>query len=98
MSSISCSTCLECFFPSSDVSTTPCGHLFHTKCIKKWFQANDKKTCPHCRTDVKSNEIRKVYFSAAEPGDEKEENVGVSVQGVKSLWGDCMFIPEDWGS
>ena len=22
----------------------------------------------------------------------------VSVQGVKSLWGDCMFIPADWGS
>ena len=74
MSSISCSTCLECFFPSSDVSTTPCGHLFHTKCIKRWFQANDTNNCPHCRTDVKSNEIRKVYFSAAEPGDEKEEN------------------------
>ena len=22
----------------------------------------------------------------------------VSVQGVKSLWGDCVFIPADWGS
>ena len=22
----------------------------------------------------------------------------VSVQGVKSLWGDCRFIPADWGS
>jgi hypothetical protein len=22
----------------------------------------------------------------------------VSVQGVKQLWGDCMFIPTDWGS
>ena len=25
-------------------------------------------------------------------------NPGVSVQGVESLWGDCMFIPADWGS
>ena len=25
-------------------------------------------------------------------------NTRVSVQGVKSLWGDCRFIPEDWGS
>ena len=24
--------------------------------------------------------------------------VRVSVQGFKSLWGDCMFIPADWGS
>ena len=23
---------------------------------------------------------------------------GVSVQGVESLWGDCRFIPADWGS
>ena len=22
----------------------------------------------------------------------------VSVQGVESLWGDCTFIPADWGS
>ena len=22
----------------------------------------------------------------------------VSVQGVESLWGDCKFIPADWGS
>ena len=26
-------------------------------------------------------------------------NLGrVSVQGVESLWGDCRFIPADWGS
>ena len=24
--------------------------------------------------------------------------VRVSVQGVESLWGDCRFIPADWGS
>ena len=24
--------------------------------------------------------------------------VRVSVQGFKSLWNDCMFIPADWGS
>ena len=24
--------------------------------------------------------------------------VRVSVQGVESLWGDCIFIPADWGS
>ena len=22
----------------------------------------------------------------------------ISVQGVESLWGDCRFIPADWGS
>ena len=24
--------------------------------------------------------------------------IRVSVQGVESLWGDCRFIPADWGS
>ena len=28
----------------------------------------------------------------------KSMKVRVSVQGVESLWGDCRFIPEDWGS
>ena len=26
------------------------------------------------------------------------ELIRVSVQGVESLWGDCRFIPADWGS
>ena len=25
-------------------------------------------------------------------------NTKVSIQGVESLWGDCRFIPADWGS
>ena len=24
--------------------------------------------------------------------------IRVSVQGVESLWGDCRFVPADWGS
>jgi len=67
--SIACSTCLECFTPSSNVSTTPCGHIFHTICINKWFQSN--QNCPHCRNSFESNDIRKVYLSEAEPGDEQ---------------------------
>ena len=29
---------------------------------------------------------------------EVSNKVRVSVQGVESLWGDCRFIPADWGS
>ena len=74
MSAISCLICYECYFPSSDVSSTPCGHLFHSKCIRKWFQSNDKNECPQCKNKVKNCEIQKIYFSGAEFGDEKEEN------------------------
>ena len=37
-------------------------------------------------TEVKSD-VKKVWVSNR-----------VSVQGVESLWGDCRFIPADWGS
>ena len=30
--------------------------------------------------------------------DSKSQTLRVSVQGVESLWGDCRFIPADWGS
>jgi len=71
--SISCSTCLECFNPRSEVSSTPCGHLFHTICIKKWFQ-NNQKNCPQCRNPFELNETHKIYFSEA--SEDNEENDG----------------------
>ena len=29
---------------------TPCGHIFHTECLEKWF--NCKRECPNCRTEM----------------------------------------------
>lgn len=41
-----CTICLE------NVNNSPmeCGHIFHTKCIKKWLKEND--TCPNCRVEL----------------------------------------------
>jgi hypothetical protein len=51
-----CSICMESVHssalslpkdaPSSAISL-PCNHLFHTECVKAWFDMN--KTCPNCR-------------------------------------------------
>jgi len=71
--SISCSTCLECFYPSSEVSSKPCGHLFHTVCIKRWFQ-NDQHNCPQCRNSFQLKEIHRIYFSEAQIGEEENES------------------------
>ena len=71
--SIACSTCLECFTPTSDVSTTPCGHIFHTRCINKWFQSS-QKNCPQCRNSFAIIKIQKIYFSEAVPGDELQDD------------------------
>uniref|UniRef100_A0A915HY16 E3 ubiquitin-protein ligase hrd-1 n=1 Tax=Romanomermis culicivorax TaxID=13658 RepID=A0A915HY16_ROMCU len=30
----------------------PCGHIFHTNCLRSWFQR--QQTCPTCRLDILS--------------------------------------------
>ena len=30
---------------------TPCGHVFHTKCLEEWFYC--KKECPNCRMEMR---------------------------------------------
>ena len=60
-----CSTCLESFSARSDISTTMCGHVFHTDCIEKWLQ-NGKNQCPQCRKNFGNNQIIKLYFSESE--------------------------------
>lgn len=44
----SCVICLETFEnDTKDISTLPCGHQFHTKCITEWMLKSKK--CPLCR-------------------------------------------------
>ena len=62
---ISCSTCLESFTSKSDISTTPCGHVYHTNCIEEWLE-NGQTGCPQCRKKCISGEIIKLYFSEIE--------------------------------
>lgn len=40
-----CSICLE--NPPGMITTTDCGHKFHTDCIKGWLR--DNPSCPLCR-------------------------------------------------
>ena len=63
-----CSTCLESFTSRSDISTTPCGHVFHTHCIEEWLE-NGQNHCPQCRKDCTHNQIIKLYFYESELED-----------------------------
>ena len=60
-----CSTCLGSFTSISDISATPCGHVFHTDCIEKWLQ-NGSKSCSQCRKDFQRREITKLFFSTSQ--------------------------------
>jgi ankyrin repeat protein len=52
------------FTPISDISTIPCGHVFHTDCIEKWLQ-NGSNSCSQCRKEFQRREITKLYFSTS---------------------------------
>jgi hypothetical protein len=57
-----CSICLQFFRPDKSIAKTPCGHLFHWRCIEREREerARQAKTalvevqfkCPNCRTVI----------------------------------------------
>ena len=86
MDTIACSTCLESFTPVCDVSTTPCGHVFHTKCINRWIK-NEKSDCPQCRQSCSLNDLMKIYFSGTKAIDKEPKTQRISqASREKKLW------------
>ena len=69
---VACSTCLDSFTLESDISTTPCGHVFHTDCITKWIESG-QKNCSQCRTGCEKKTIVKLFFSQNELGLHQNE-------------------------
>ena len=52
-----CSICLEAFeFNKSQVSVTPCKHIFHFDCLKNWLETEVvNPQCPNCKYRILSN-------------------------------------------
>jgi len=50
--------CVICYEPllNEATVTTPCNHIFHTRCLCSWFNTN-YKTCPYCRRLFNPGEI-----------------------------------------
>ena len=57
---ITCAICLESYTSSCEVSSTPCGHLFHSNCLSKSVTGT-QNTCPTCRQKCGQN-IHRVYL------------------------------------
>ena len=70
MMNIACSTCLESFTSGCDISTTPCGHVFHTGCIARWL--NENNNCSQCRKGCEIGQIIKLYFSESQSAIEEQ--------------------------
>lgn len=50
-----CAICLDLMHPEV-ITTTICGHIFHTECIRRWLQADTR--CPVCLTEqVSSSDV-----------------------------------------
>lgn len=46
-------TCIICRDRLVVGKKLPCNHIFHTHCLRSWFQR--QQTCPTCRLDVLTN-------------------------------------------
>ena len=43
-----CAVCLECIVHHRHQKRLECGHVFHRRCVKRWFERG-QPTCPMCR-------------------------------------------------
>lgn len=51
-----CNICLENFSLGDQITTLPCIHMFHLKCLSSWLKKSNK--CPLCITEVTKKEIK----------------------------------------
>ena len=63
-----------------------------------WFDIISSNTPRSSSNQGPSVHFTKMHFVRFLSGEQNRAFVRVSVQGVESLWGDCRFIPADWGS
>ena len=47
-----CNICLSQIV-KKNAEITPCGHVFHAKCLMKWKNRRNKNTCPVCRGQLR---------------------------------------------
>lgn len=50
---IQCPICFDNIKENELINETPCGHIYHNKCLSNWLK--NKNSCPKCRAKVKIN-------------------------------------------
>ena len=80
MMNISCSKCARSFTWECDISTTPCGHVFHTGCIE-WL--NESTDCYQCQKACEIQQMIKLNF--AESQSAIKEQISINDLEQKSI-------------
>ncbi|XP_030046787.1 RING finger protein 145 isoform X2 [Microcaecilia unicolor] len=65
--------CAICFQEMNVAVITPCGHFFHSDCLRKWLYVQD--TCPMCHQQVKppSPDMGRAESQIADEGRKEEQ-------------------------
>ena len=56
-----CTVCKEVLTSSCNISSTNCGHVFHTNCMTRWIKAQG--SCPQCRSVCTYKQFNRIYLS-----------------------------------
>ena len=59
---MTCSICLEELKEENTFTLDDCKHIFHIKCIMKWFR-DGHKTCPNCRSEPEPSSSSNDFYS-----------------------------------
>ena len=98
---VQCSICLELLTITleDDLTSTPCGHVFHFACVFQKFET--KKNCPQCRHSANERTPRKIYLSETngetqlDPNDLSYESMSpsatVSVERKSDPISSCLY-------
>ena len=76
-----CSICQDTFENTkSDVSVTPCGHIFHATCLRTWTRSMQNATCPQCRfTFPQRSIVAKLYFNSVGDENQRKEQLQYTI-------------------
>ena len=51
-----CTVCIGAITKHDVIHILPCGHCFHTDCLRPWREDHQKETCPVCRQPLLHDE------------------------------------------